>query len=98
MPRVLLVISGLASISLCGWTYSPVLWSPDAHWVAYTVAVRSCDEVMPPGWLFDGVARRDRRGWYADRPLSGVAYRLWATRVDTGESILLEQGRGPLTS
>ncbi len=32
---------------------SPMNWSPDGRWVAYTVAIRRDRTGPPTGWLFD---------------------------------------------
>jgi Tol biopolymer transport system component len=91
---------GLVAALMLGCLHAPVLWSPDGRWVAYTVAVRPSAPELPPGWLYR-TAPAHRQGWGSPgRGRRGVAdvYRVWATRPDSGESILLEESRGPLTS
>jgi hypothetical protein len=93
---------GLAACVLVGGClHAPVLWSPDGRWLAYTVAVRAETRIPRPGWLFDTqppepLSRPKRDSTTSTGPPR--LYRLWATRVDTGVSVLLEESRGPLTS
>ncbi|MBX6315403.1 MAG: hypothetical protein IRY99_21205, partial [Isosphaeraceae bacterium] len=58
----------MTSIVLLGCLPSPASWSPDGRWLAYTLAVRPAEQVLPAGWLFetdpaagrlDAGARRD---------------------------------------
>lgn len=93
---------GLASTMLAVCHGAPPLWSPDSRWVAYTVAARDTARVIDPGWLYraelepaDGLLR----GWI--KPLErarGNRYRIWATDVESGLSVLLEQSAAPLSS
>ena len=88
---------GLAvALLVVGCVHAPMAWSPDGRWLAYVTAT-SPDRAdrLPPGWLFgDG----------PDAPPKAAAkgrsarYRLWATRPDTGQSVLLEDATGALTS
>lgn len=98
MPCASIWVSSLGSLMLLGCLYAPVPWSPDGRWLAYTLTVRPIEETLPPGWLLDAGSplgsARVRVG--ICRPVP--AYRLWATRADSLESVLLEDSRGPLTS
>jgi Tol biopolymer transport system component len=100
MQRARVWVAGLVTVLLLGCVPSPILWSPDGKWLAYTMAVRPADRVLAPGWLFETGGGRGLAGpeWAGGRPRGGIRYRLWATRVDDGTSVLLEEGRGPLTS
>jgi hypothetical protein len=78
------------------------------------MAVRPDRPALEPGWLFETVpSPRDLAGPGARlelplrqaltiRPplaeLAPLVYRLWATQVERGESVLLEESRGPLTA
>ncbi|MDB5351032.1 MAG: periplasmic component of the Tol biopolymer transport system [Planctomycetota bacterium] len=78
---------------------SPVSWSPDGRWLAYVQEIRPVRLPITPGWLFRVEAKEavvDRAVLDATRPAS--LYRLWATKPDTGESVMLAESRGPLTS
>ncbi len=100
MARTAIYGFGMVTALMLGCLHAPVLWSPDGRWVAYTVAVRPNAPELAPGWLFQTAPAR-REGWESSsRGRRGVAtvYRVWATRPDSGESILLEESRGPLTS
>src|SRR4051794_14164690 len=100
MPRGPIWIVCLASVLTLGCLHAPVLWSPDGRWLAYTLAVQPTGQAPAPWWLFE-TAPPPRSGLNATtpvrRPASSV-YRLWATSAETGESVLLEESRGPLTS
>jgi hypothetical protein len=100
MPRARVWVAGWVSVLLLGCVPSPILWSPDGKWLAYTMAVRPTDRILAPGWLFAPDAGREAAGLFAasGRPRGGLSYRLWATRAEDGTSVLLEEGRGPLTS
>lgn len=94
---------GLAlAVSLGSVPAAPVVWSPEGRWLAYTMAVRPEEaRLLPPGWLYQvkpGL-EGEQLGWSAatDRP-AAFLYRLWTTRPDTGDSVLLEESRNPLTS
>jgi hypothetical protein len=71
-------------------------WSPDGKWIAYTVEVRPADGWFRPGWLFESPTEP------AVAPLNAsirpTGYRLWATRADSGESVLLEDSKIPLSA
>ena len=93
---------GLALAVSLGCVPAPVLWSPEGRWLAYTTAVRSEEQrLLPPGWLYNVKLgpEGEQLGWSAstDRP-AAFLYRLWTTRPDTGDSVLLEESRNPLTS
>jgi Tol biopolymer transport system component len=106
LKRARLWVAGVVTVLLPGCVPSPLLWSPDGKWLAYTMAVRPADRVLAPGWLWEpapGAGSPGRAGAAAGTEAGGrargeVAYRLWATRVEDGASVLLEEGRGPLTS
>jgi hypothetical protein len=72
-------------------------WSPDGKWIAYVVEVRPPDQVLQPGWLFEPT-------WPAhglrSRPKGTTPskYRLYATRVESGVSVLLEESSQPLAA
>lgn len=80
-------------------SYRPIVWSPNGHWVAYTVPVAQQDPLPPAGWLY-GKVQLDLDP--DEPPALGrkgrVAERLWATEVETGESVMLDDSRGRLTA
>jgi hypothetical protein len=99
MPRGPVWIVGLASTLTLGCLHAPAIWSPDGRWLAYTMAVEPGPRRLAPWWLFEtgappglDLSERPKR-----RP-SAASYRLWATKAETGESVLLEESRGPLSS
>src|SRR5262249_16701162 len=75
-------------------------WSPDGKWLAYSLASRPAGHVLRPGWLFEPAIDAPEAAKAEARPEApgGVRYRLWATRVEDGTSVLLEDGKGPLPS
>ncbi len=99
MRRSLVWTIGLTAALVVGCVHSPVLWSPDGRWLAYTAVVRKADR-LEPGWIFGQAASAPQPSAVANgRGSSEVsAYRIWATRAETGESVLLEDSPGPLTS
>jgi hypothetical protein len=100
MSRGPVWIVGLVSVLVLGCLHTPVLWSPDGRWLAYTMAVEPGGRIPAPWWLFEtnGGVGFDLSEKPVKRPGAPTSYRLWATQVETGESFLLEESRGPLSS
>ena len=74
----------------------PLAWSPDGKWLAYVQVDRPAPEPPDPGWLFT-VGQNE--GETVEAPGQGArSYRLWTTRPETGESVVLEESRGPLSA
>jgi hypothetical protein len=98
MRRLRPGIVGLTALGLLGCLHAPVLWSPDGQWVAYAMALRPSQPGLEPGWLFE--TRRPEASGLKPRGRlpARLVYRLWATHAASGESVLLEESRGPLTS
>src|SRR4051794_29389683 len=92
MSRTVVWGSGLTAAMMLGCLNSAVLWSPDGRWVAYTIAVRSGAPELAPGWLFRSTSARGEGGESGEGMRRGptASYRIWATRPETGESVLLE--------
>jgi hypothetical protein len=69
-------------------------WSPDGRWLAYTVQARprldGPNETL--AWLLPGYVEAA-----APQVGNARATRLWATRVESGESVLLAESDGPIT-
>jgi Tol biopolymer transport system component len=96
MRRIVCSTLALASsILLAGCLHAPMPWSPDGKWIAYTVEVRPIERVLRPGWLFEPTTTPLALQSGSNRP---SAYRLWATRKDSGASVLLEESSQPLTA
>ncbi|MHC5539712.1 hypothetical protein ACYOEI_15955, partial [Singulisphaera rosea] len=53
MSRRAIYLLGLSSAFVLGCIQSPLAWSPDGRWLAYTVAVRPTSSLPSPGWLFE---------------------------------------------
>ena len=99
MARTVVCGFGLVAALMLGCLHAPVLWSPDGRWVAYTVAVRPSARSWPPAGCS---GRRRRVARDGSRRVEGVAAGdrpIGSGRPGpTGESVLLEESRGPLTS
>ena len=98
MRRLRYVIAGLSALALLGCLDAPVLWSPDGQWLAYTMALRPGQPGLAPGWLFETALAESMPPGRRPGGVGPLLYRLWATRATGGESVLLEESRGPLTS
>ena len=91
--RPVLLWLALMLVGVAGCLHSPMPWSPDGSWIAYTVEVRPREQVLEPGWIFE--PKRPIRS----APAAGRSnYRLWTTRAATNTSVLLEEATGPMTS
>ena len=97
MRRNLLPALVMAStiVLIGGCLHAPMPWSPDGKWLAYTVEVRPIEGLLRPGWLFESPTAAAAEPVTSGRP---TAYRLWATRADSGAAVLLEDSPGPLTA
>jgi WD40-like Beta Propeller Repeat len=97
MRRNLLPIFAVAStiFLIGGCLHAPMPWSPDGKWLAYTVEVRPIERILQPGWLLESPTVPST---VTTAPGPPTAYRLWATRRDTGASVLLEESSLPLTA
>lgn len=69
------------------------VWSPDGSWMAYVLATRPTEQALASDWLYQDAAQAPEA-----RAAAGRTYRLWATRIDTHESVLLAESAGPLTA
>jgi hypothetical protein len=78
-----------------GCLHAPIPWSPDGKWLAFTVEVRPIEESLRPGWLYEPASTAPTGPGSTSRP---TGYRLWATRGDTGASVLLEESNRPITA
>ena len=92
--RSLVAASALAAF---GCLHAPMPWSPDGKWMAYTVEVRPIGQILLPGWSFESAVDGSARDRSTPRS-APTSYRLWATRADSGDSVLLEDSPGPLTA
>ena len=96
MRRFLLAALALASsIAIVGCLHAPMPWSPDGKWIAYVVEVRPIGRVLQPGWIFGSPTAAATAPGPRTRP---TGYRLWATRNDSGASVLLEESDRPITA
>ena len=73
----------------------PLAWSPDGKWLAYVQEDRAAPAPLRPGWLFEVGPNETRAIGRGGRVRSN---KLWTTRPETGESVLLEDSAGPLSA
>ncbi len=73
----------------------PLAWSPDGKWLTYVQEDRAAPAPLRPGWLFEVGPNETRAIGRGGRVRST---KLWATRPETGESVLLEDSPGPLSA
>jgi hypothetical protein len=100
----LLLVQAICSTVAAGGITVPLSWSPDSHWLSYTLVLESGQDQLRPGWLFDtdrdqiravarGAAAADRRS------VGGAAlFQIWATHRQSRASVLIEESRWPLSS
>lgn len=94
LPMAFVLAPALAA---AGCLHAPMPWSPDGQWFAYTVQVRPIDQLPSPGWIYRTGA--DEPAWSPEFGKgANEAYRIWATRGDTGASVLLEESSQPLSA
>jgi hypothetical protein len=67
-------------------------WSPDGHWIAYTLELPDWRRSLPGSWL--NAQSSDPAPEIPGAP----TFRLYATRPETGESALLAESSHPLSS
>src|SRR5262249_46868519 len=95
MFRAPLWVVCLAPTALLGPARSPLAWSPDGAWLAYTMPEAGAHRPPDSDWFFETGAGPTPAG---GRPSACLATRLWATRADRKTSILLAHSPGPLTA
>ncbi len=88
------IAAAFALLLVAGCLHSPMPWSPDGKWIAYTVEVRPVGQILRGGWLYEPAGEAAR----SPSRSAPTSYRLWATRADTGASVLLDESSGPLTA
>src|SRR5262245_9304609 len=95
--RVALRCAGLlVLVGLAGPRAGAQSWSPNGHWLAYAIDDSWNEATLRPGWLYGPpqVAPVD-----PDHPEERTPprWRLWATRVETGESVALAESDRPIS-
>ncbi len=91
-----LVLLALAAQEASAGFGSPVVWSPDGDWVAYTVATPTRPPTLETEWIFRGHDPETAANPAPPRP--PLTYRLWATRVGSdAPSTLLDDCAGLIT-
>jgi len=98
----------LASTTLAvprGPAASPVVWSSDGQWIAYTLVTSPDHLMLPAGWLYqpeDPDLKRfdqERLGWSElNAPHPASRYQVWISRPGTDDSLLVEESDKPLSA
>lgn len=75
---------------------APVEWSRDSRWIAYTTIENADAPALPSGWMLapGGIPEATASAPSPPRKI----YRIWATQVKSGESVLIEESPHPLSS
>lgn len=88
----------LAPALLAASFASPLDWSADGRWLAYTIVKPDAPD-PPREWLFPPETDADAS---TDAPqaanLLRATFQAWATRPDGTDSVLIEESRGPLSA
>ncbi len=104
MQPVLLTLCRLLATSLtASCLHSPMSWSPDGQWLAYTLVQPADIATLKPGWLYgDGAMLSGRRALFLPQGVrtgTGLPkYRIWATERGSGVSVLVADSAYPLSS
>jgi Tol biopolymer transport system component len=91
----------VASNSPAAELNSPMSWSPDSKWLAYTAVHDPGLETLRPGWLIGAGESREPG---AGRPATGKdlarpsVFRIWAVDRSGQSSVLIEESRYPLSA
>jgi len=99
LAKLLCLLVLTPSLASAG-TGLPMNWSPDGHWVAYTVVSPQGPPVLSAGWFFEDAGGgpspdlHDRQ----DRARLPDRYRICAADAGTGKAVNLYESAGPLTS
>jgi len=90
-------VVGLLAPSLLAASFaSPLDWSSDGRWLAYTIE-KSGAPALPPGWLFRRQPGADPSTGAPTNSDNRPSRQVWTTRSDGTESVLIEESRWPLS-
>ncbi len=91
-------LSHLLASSLLATSFAaPLEWSPNGRWLAYTSLDAESTSILREGWLSSPAASASAAP--APPPSrSGPSHRVWASRFNSPESVLIEESRWPLSS
>ncbi len=98
LAALLIGLMGLDSISALPEMPAPTDWSPDGRWLAYVVEARPVAAPVEPGWLFRSAKEDRAEPSHALSKTPATSYRLWTSCPETGESVLLDESRGPISA
>lgn len=87
---------GLLAPSLLAASFaSPLDWSADGRWLAYTI-VKDDAPTPPDDWFFPRGSEADAGG-EAEALARRATFQAWATRPDGTDPVLIEESRRPLS-
>jgi hypothetical protein len=96
----LMNLVGLSSVATC--LHSPVAWSPDGQWLAYSVEDPSPGTAPQTGWLFEQKTpvRTEIEGAGEGDAVAAPArrFRIWATDRTAASSVLIDESPWPLSA
>jgi len=94
------ILCSLGFPTAWGGAISPPAWSPDGEWVAYVVETIGAPGPLPTDWIFEGGHGTRAEPRVADDSNRGLTSRhqLWATRVGSSDSVLIDSASGLITA
>jgi hypothetical protein len=98
-PVLLGLLSLLGASPAPSGLHSPLSWSADGRWLAYTVATPATAAALEEGWLYDTEIESGEAVLApATTPPGPVRYRLWAGERTSLRAVLIDDSPGPLTA
>lgn len=81
-----------------GCLHTPLGWSPDGRWIAYTTETVPEALLLRPGWLFRSRAPGTLPAPEHRPPGEPRTYQLWISRADNSTSLLIDESPLPIGS
>jgi Tol biopolymer transport system component len=104
-PLLAGLLQVFASSLVASCVHSPLSWSQDGQWLAYTMVEPSSVALPRPGWIFESASPPASIPEGPLLPTTGRdvlgidrKYRIWATDKATLSSVLIEESRFPLSA
>lgn len=87
----------LAASLLATAAASPLEWSPNGRWLAYTITDADSTSILHDGWMTTAPVQSKTSTGLAVLH-KGTKHRIWASRFGASESVLIEESRWPLSA